>query len=198
LSLKEASCWSDARRTVFGPPNLLTRGNLPDAFTVDSCVEFGISELSCGNQKNEELLGISELSCEYTTEKDGPDHNPRFTATVTVNGMSFELPKDQWRSSKEAQNHAAHIAYDHFIVPQSIPLLTPQPSLLPTSSDRRIDYNTAQKQNLTLPVYSSELDGRPHTCCFRSKVTVDTLRALILECKKLKVEFGIPNYIQDH
>ncbi|WMV34925.1 hypothetical protein MTR67_028310 [Solanum verrucosum] len=72
---------------------------------------------------------------EYATEKDGPDHNPRFTATVTVNGVSFELPKDQWRSSKEAQNHAAHIAYDHFIVPQSIPLLTPQPSLLPTSSD---------------------------------------------------------------
>ncbi|KAH0659038.1 hypothetical protein KY289_027786 [Solanum tuberosum] len=72
---------------------------------------------------------------EYATEKDGPDHNPRFKATVTVNGVSFELPKDQWRSSKEAQNHAAHIAYDHFIVPQSIPLLTPQPSLLPTSSD---------------------------------------------------------------
>ncbi|KAH0666382.1 hypothetical protein KY285_027588 [Solanum tuberosum] len=74
---------------------------------------------------------------EYATEKDGPDHNPRFKATVTVNGVSFELPKDQWRSSKEAQNHAAHIAYDHFIVPQSIPLLTPQPSLLPTSSDVR-------------------------------------------------------------
>ncbi|KAH0749347.1 hypothetical protein KY290_028579 [Solanum tuberosum] len=54
---------------------------------------------------------------EYATEKDGPDHIPRFTATVTVNGVSFESPKDQWRSSKEAQNHAAHIAYDHFIVP---------------------------------------------------------------------------------
>ncbi|KAG5631815.1 hypothetical protein H5410_003532 [Solanum commersonii] len=31
----------------------------------------------------------------------------------------------------------------------------------------------AQKQNLTLPVYSSELDGPPHAHCFRSKVTVD-------------------------
>lgn len=31
----------------------------------------------------------------------------------------------------------------------------------------------AQKQNLTLPVYSSELDGPPHTRRFRSKVTVD-------------------------
>uniref|UniRef100_A0A3Q7EX60 DRBM domain-containing protein n=1 Tax=Solanum lycopersicum TaxID=4081 RepID=A0A3Q7EX60_SOLLC len=55
---------------------------------------------------------------EYATEKDGPDHNPRFTATVVVNGVSFESPKDQCRSSKEAQNHAAHIAYDHFNLPQ--------------------------------------------------------------------------------
>ncbi|XP_069153833.1 double-stranded RNA-binding protein 1 isoform X3 [Solanum lycopersicum] len=31
----------------------------------------------------------------------------------------------------------------------------------------------AQKQNLTLPVYSSELDGPPHARRFRSKVTID-------------------------
>ncbi|CAN4101692.1 unnamed protein product [Withania somnifera] len=31
----------------------------------------------------------------------------------------------------------------------------------------------AQKQNLNLPVYSSELDGPPHARRFRSKVTVD-------------------------
>ncbi|XP_006346553.1 double-stranded RNA-binding protein 1-like isoform X1 [Solanum tuberosum] len=164
---------------------------------------------------------------EYATEKDGPDHNPRFTATVIVNGVSFESPKDQCRSSKEAQNHAAHIAYDHFILPQPIlfsPHNLPSPALIPTSlgastskskvGDRPpnmdvfqqrqnnigqlshvngtalaiVDTNTskgmlhlyksrlqhyAQKQNLTLPVYSSELDGPPHARCFRSKVTVD-------------------------
>ncbi|WMV09165.1 hypothetical protein MTR67_002550 [Solanum verrucosum] len=73
---------------------------------------------------------------EYATEKDGPDHNPRFTATVIVNGVSFESPKDQCRSSKEAQNHAAHFAYDHFILPQPIlfsPHNLPSPALLPTS-----------------------------------------------------------------
>ncbi|KAK4737346.1 hypothetical protein R3W88_001043 [Solanum pinnatisectum] len=164
---------------------------------------------------------------EYATEKDGPDHNPRFTATVIVNGVSFESPKDQCRSSKEAQNHAAHIAYDHFTLPQPIlfsPHNLPSPALLPTSpgastskskvGDRplnmdifqqrqnnigqlshvngaalaSVDSNTskgmlhlyksrlqhyAQKQNLTLPVYSSELDGPPHARRFRSKVTVD-------------------------
>ncbi|KAK4338987.1 hypothetical protein RND71_040449 [Anisodus tanguticus] len=159
---------------------------------------------------------------EYTTEKDGPDHNPRFTAIVTVNGVSFGSPKDQCRSSKEAQNVAAHIAFDHFTAPKSHNL--PSPPLLPTSSgastsnnkvDVRppnmdifqqrqnnvgqlsrvngtplagVDANTskgmlhlyknrlqhyAQKQNLTLPVYSFELDGPPHAHRFRSKVIVD-------------------------
>ncbi|KAM3264962.1 double-stranded RNA-binding protein 1 isoform X1 [Capsicum annuum] len=160
---------------------------------------------------------------EYATEKDGPDHNPRFTATVIVNGVSFESPKDQCRSSKEAQNHAAHIAYDHFNAPQSSAHKLPSPAVLPSSGastskskvdDRPpnidifhqrqnsieqvprvygtplagVDANTskgmlhlyknrlqhyAQKQNLTLPVYSSVLDGPPHTRRFRSKVTVD-------------------------
>ncbi|XP_015062887.1 double-stranded RNA-binding protein 1-like isoform X4 [Solanum pennellii] len=153
----------------------------------------------------------------YATEKDGPDHNPRFTATVVVNGVSFESPKDQCRSSKEAQNHAAHIAYDHFNLPQRRNLPSSAPGAATSKSkvgDRppnmdifqqrqnnigqlshvngtalaSVDTNTskgmlhlyksrlqhyAQKQNLTLPVYSSELDGPPHARRFRSKVTID-------------------------
>ncbi|XP_010319634.1 double-stranded RNA-binding protein 1 isoform X2 [Solanum lycopersicum] len=154
---------------------------------------------------------------EYATEKDGPDHNPRFTATVVVNGVSFESPKDQCRSSKEAQNHAAHIAYDHFNLPQrrNLPSSAPgaatskckvgdRPPNMDIFQQRQnnigqlshvngtalasVDTNTskgmlhlyksrlqhyAQKQNLTLPVYSSELDGPPHARRFRSKVTID-------------------------
>ncbi|XP_075095905.1 double-stranded RNA-binding protein 1 isoform X2 [Nicotiana tabacum] len=176
---------------------------------------------------------------EYGTEKEGPDHNPRFTATVTVNGFSFASPKDHCRSSKEAQNLAAHIAFAHFTSPKSAQAFShhnlPSPSpaaALPASSSSgastssskvdvfekvdvrppnmdifqqrqnnagqpsRVngtplagrDANTskgmlhlyknrlqqyAQKQNLTLPVYSSELDGPPHACRFRSKVTID-------------------------
>ncbi|XP_060197472.1 double-stranded RNA-binding protein 1-like isoform X2 [Lycium barbarum] len=158
---------------------------------------------------------------EYATEKEGPDHNPRFTATVIVNGVSFESPEDQCRSSKEAQNVAAHIAFDHFTVPKSDNLPSPavsSPSGASTSNNKvdvrppnmdifqqrqnnmgqlsrvngtplaGVDANTskgmlhlyknrlqhyAQKQSLTLPVYSSELDGPPHSRRFRSKVTVD-------------------------
>ncbi|XP_009589989.1 double-stranded RNA-binding protein 1-like isoform X3 [Nicotiana tomentosiformis] len=124
---------------------------------------------------------------EYGTEKEGPDHNPRFTATVTVNGFSFASPKDHCRSSKEAQNLAAHIAFAHFTSPKSAQAFShhnlPSPSpaaALPASSSSGMLHlyknrlqQYAQKQNLTLPVYSSELDGPPHACRFRSKVTID-------------------------
>lgn len=49
----------------------------------------------------------------YESVKDGPDHRPVFTATVTVNGSTFDSP-EQCCSSKEAQNVAARVAFDHF------------------------------------------------------------------------------------
>ncbi|KAJ0080184.1 hypothetical protein Patl1_22818 [Pistacia atlantica] len=50
---------------------------------------------------------------EYTSTKQGPDHNPRFQATVTVNDILFTTP-NLCRSSKEAQNTAARLAFEHF------------------------------------------------------------------------------------
>ncbi|GFP91804.1 double-stranded RNA-binding protein 4 [Phtheirospermum japonicum] len=50
---------------------------------------------------------------EYSTVKDGPDHMPRFTASVTVHGQVFDTPA-QCKSSKDAQNTCARIAFDHF------------------------------------------------------------------------------------
>lgn len=53
---------------------------------------------------------------EYNTTKVGVDHNPRFHSTVVVNGSSFRSV-NLARSSKEAQNDAAHLAFIHFIPP---------------------------------------------------------------------------------
>ncbi|KAL3642799.1 HLA class II histocompatibility antigen, DR beta 4 chain [Castilleja foliolosa] len=49
---------------------------------------------------------------EYSTAKDGPDHMPSFTASVTVHGLVFDTPA-QCKSSKDAQNTCARIAFDH-------------------------------------------------------------------------------------
>ncbi|KAG9439785.1 hypothetical protein H6P81_019950 [Aristolochia fimbriata] len=54
----------------------------------------------------------------YETNKDGPDHVPCFAATVTVNGMSFHT-LDSCKSSKEAQNEVARIAFVHFTAPHA-------------------------------------------------------------------------------
>ncbi|KAL0374717.1 UNVERIFIED_CONTAM: Double-stranded RNA-binding protein 4 [Sesamum radiatum] len=64
---------------------------------------------------------------EYTTVKNGPDHMPRFTASVNVHGEVFQTPA-LCRSAKEAQNTAARIAFDHFNVPSSPRLHRPPPS----------------------------------------------------------------------
>ncbi|XP_052175516.1 uncharacterized protein LOC127790229 isoform X2 [Diospyros lotus] len=52
----------------------------------------------------------------YSTAKVGPDHNPRFSATVTVNGVPFQTV-DRSQTAKEAENKAAKIAFDHFSTP---------------------------------------------------------------------------------
>ncbi|KAJ0014770.1 hypothetical protein Pint_20048 [Pistacia integerrima] len=56
---------------------------------------------------------------EYTSTKQGPDHNPRFQATVTVNDILFTTP-NLCRSSKEAQNTAARLAFEHFSSSQPV------------------------------------------------------------------------------
>ncbi|KMT05000.1 hypothetical protein BVRB_7g171600 [Beta vulgaris subsp. vulgaris] len=50
----------------------------------------------------------------YTAIKYGPDHSPRFTASVFINDAAFNSPTS-CKSMKEAQNKAAEVALMHFI-----------------------------------------------------------------------------------
>ncbi|BFG25158.1 hypothetical protein CerSpe_114330 [Prunus speciosa] len=71
---------------------------------------------------------------EYNATKLGLDHNPRFSASVTINGVAFDTVQ-LFRSSKEAQNDAARLAFTHFSDPQ--PRHTnrsPSPSSFPQPS----------------------------------------------------------------
>ncbi|XP_075638969.1 double-stranded RNA-binding protein 1 isoform X1 [Castanea sativa] len=88
---------------------------------------------------------------EYVSTKDGPDHNPRFTATATLTINSSSPPQtfhssNPCKSSKEAQNDAARVAFLHFTQPPPPPPPSvtirsyssfasfPQPSLSSSSS----------------------------------------------------------------
>ncbi|XP_050381471.1 double-stranded RNA-binding protein 1-like isoform X2 [Argentina anserina] len=57
---------------------------------------------------------------EYTSTKEGLDHDPRFSATVVVSGLTFNAAQS-FRSSKLAQNDAACIAFHHFSSPPPAP-----------------------------------------------------------------------------
>lgn len=114
---------------------------------------------------------------DYSISREGPDHNPRFKASVTVNGVVF-VTANVSRSSKQALNDAAKLAFDHFSSqPVRPPKTIPRDASTSSFSDVLHLYKTqlqnyAQKANLDLPVYTCESEGPPHASCFKSKVTV--------------------------
>ncbi|KAF4350295.1 hypothetical protein F8388_020536 [Cannabis sativa] len=52
----------------------------------------------------------------YTSMRYGPDHNPLFGASVSVNGISFDSFVVS-KSNKQAHNHVAMLAFLHFNSP---------------------------------------------------------------------------------
>ncbi|KAM6543062.1 hypothetical protein CsatB_007509 [Cannabis sativa] len=54
----------------------------------------------------------------YNSMRYGPDHNPLFGASVSVNGISFDSFVVS-KSNKQAHNHAAMLAFLHFNSPPS-------------------------------------------------------------------------------
>ncbi|XAR64858.1 hypothetical protein NMG60_11008735 [Bertholletia excelsa] len=116
---------------------------------------------------------------DYATSKDGPAHNPRFTATVTVNGISFNAI-DQSSTIKEAHDKAAMLAFHHLstAVPVPKPKRNPIHRIPKPSSDACHLYKSllqshVQKRNLTLPKYSTECEGPSHASFFKSQVKID-------------------------
>ncbi|XVE62529.1 hypothetical protein DITRI_Ditri06bG0124900 [Diplodiscus trichospermus] len=136
---------------------------------------------------------------EYNTTKQGQDHNPRFQATVIVNGKLFQSDVPA-RSSKEAQNDAARLAYSHFTsatvpVPGSSTATATfdgnnanqdtqanGPASICKDDERLKDVhhlyknllqNFAQKRDLGRPIYYCECQGPPHASRFRGRVTIN-------------------------
>ncbi|KAH7855764.1 hypothetical protein Vadar_028587 [Vaccinium darrowii] len=107
---------------------------------------------------------------EYATTKGGHDHNPSFTATVTVNGVPFSTTDDS-RNTKEAQNKAAKIAFEYlcanpysaFPQPSRVAALSSPPVPASSGSDVR-QFNTGISQStmvgaIQTPLMSETLFG---------------------------------------
>uniref|UniRef100_A0A166CAV6 DRBM domain-containing protein n=1 Tax=Daucus carota subsp. sativus TaxID=79200 RepID=A0A166CAV6_DAUCS len=125
----------------------------------------------------------------YSCVKEGPDHNPCFTASVVVKGVTFDTTLHS-NNIKDAQNDAARLAVDHFIASEpKAETETGQPGIdihqagkLQSSeeefkNDDMDDYKLrlqtyAQRNKLGIPLYLSDKIGPPHAPCFKAKVFV--------------------------
>ncbi|XP_057955695.1 double-stranded RNA-binding protein 1-like isoform X2 [Malania oleifera] len=135
---------------------------------------------------------------QYSCSKDGPDHNPRFKASVRVNDVYFDSPTD-CKSSKSAYNHAAMLAFTYFTSASPGPSMAtaepvtgePQTDETQQSSEFHLNalceeddlhyqyksqlQNYAQRKNLELPLYSHKGEGPSHALRHTAMVTVDGL-----------------------
>ncbi|KAI3910635.1 hypothetical protein MKW92_000977 [Papaver armeniacum] len=123
----------------------------------------------------------------YTSIRDGPG---RFKASVLVCGKTFHAP-DFFKSSQEAQNEAAKLAYHHFstaaskkplnrpakfrrIDSPSPPMSNSSPAAEPAILQHKNQLQIyAQKRKLNLPTYSYVREGPPHNVRCKAMVTVD-------------------------
>lgn len=103
---------------------------------------------------------------EYKSIKDGPDHAPRFKATVTYNGRTFESPAF-CRTAKEAQNAAAEFALEVLLgradqkPKQTNGPLPVQTQLGVTSSNSNIEAKKEPKEDgMPIALANSEMNDK--------------------------------------
>lgn len=102
--------------------------------------------------KLQEMCDVKSWSHpKYTAIKYGPDHSPRFTASVFINDAAFNSPTS-CKSMKEAQNKAAEVALMHFISLSSARLVntSSSPGINQTCSTLLLFLSYQLKRNLLL------------------------------------------------
>ncbi|CAA0828579.1 Double-stranded RNA-binding protein 4 [Striga hermonthica] len=101
---------------------------------------------------------------------------PGFTATLSVHDQIFGTPA-QCKSTKEAQNTAAGVAFEHF----NEPVLSQVRHMIDSNDNIYKDtlhmymnelQQFVQKKNLGLSVYTNEAEGPSHAHWFKSSVCV--------------------------
>ncbi|CAN0923337.1 5-methyltetrahydropteroyltriglutamate--homocysteine methyltransferase [Linum grandiflorum] len=110
-------------------------------------------------------------SPQYSAMRDGPDHNPRFKASVFINGLFFHSPPSCF-SLKEAQNRAALAAFE---------------SLSSSPLQQEVDFASGIYKNLLQelimrkkklhhqPCYRTLMTGPSHLPTFFSSVSIGSV-----------------------
>ncbi|KAJ3698812.1 hypothetical protein LUZ61_002517 [Rhynchospora tenuis] len=133
---------------------------------------------------------------QYTHWPVGTDRDPRFLASVTVNGSVFESPDAESRSVKEAENKAATVAFETLsnAAPPAVEVVPTPPqspsiesiSSLPPNTESQGTYKSqllvyAQRRGKETPKYTHVRAGSPHAPLFKGTVLID---GQTFECPK--------------
>lgn len=125
-----------------------------------------------------QLQELAQRSCfnlpSYGCMREGPDHAPRFKATVNFNGEIFESP-NYCNTLRQAEHSAAEVALN------TLSRRGPSRSLAAKVLDETGVYKnllqeTAHRAGLSLPVYTTTRSGPGHLPVFKCSVDLAGLR----------------------
>ncbi|KAJ7525097.1 hypothetical protein O6H91_17G036400 [Diphasiastrum complanatum] len=106
----------------------------------------------------------------YESFKEGPSHEPKFRASVSVNGNTYESPSG-FATLKAAQHAAAKAALDGLLQSGCGAGFVPSP-VHESGLCKNILQEHAQKSSLPLPVYGTVRSGQEHSPTFTSTVDI--------------------------
>lgn len=122
------------------------------------------------NQLQEYAQKAGLLAPAYEIERDGPSHEPRFKAKVTLQDVTYESPAF-YTNSKKAEHAAAEVALLALGKDSDVNAALPGP-LHESGLCKNMLQEYAQKCKLPLPVYRSERSGEIHSASFSSIVEI--------------------------
>lgn len=121
-----------------------------------------------------QLQELAQRSCfnlpAYACIREGPDHAPRFKATVTFNGEVFESP-NYCSTLRQAEHAAAEVALNTLSKRGPAQLLASK-ILDETSICKNLLQENAQRAGVSLPIYTTTRSGPGHQPVFTSAVEV--------------------------
>uniref|UniRef100_A0A0E0M357 DRBM domain-containing protein n=1 Tax=Oryza punctata TaxID=4537 RepID=A0A0E0M357_ORYPU len=119
-----------------------------------------------------QLQELAQRSCfslpSYVCTREGPDHAPRFKATVTFNGETFDGPSN-CTTLRQAEHAAAEVALSRLSLRGPSSSLTAR-VLDETGVYKNLLQETAHRAGLKLPVYTTVRSGPGHSPVFSSTV----------------------------
>uniref|UniRef100_M8BY26 Ribonuclease 3 n=1 Tax=Aegilops tauschii TaxID=37682 RepID=M8BY26_AEGTA len=119
-----------------------------------------------------QLQELAQRSCfslpSYVCTREGPDHAPRFKATVTFNGETFHGPTC-CTTLRQAEHAAAEVALARLSTRGPSTYLTAR-VLDETGVYKNLLQETAHRAGLKLPVYTTVRSGPGHSPVFASSV----------------------------